>query len=136
MKAFFDTNVLLDLIEQREGECNVRQITQYLQGPYDRICISYLSLANAAYILRKVFPSNQMRTILAEINAKMKVVPGLDQHIYDLQKVSGDDLEDCLQILCAECDVIITRNVRDFKGNTMIPVLTPEEFLQHCRTEA
>ena len=66
----------------------------------------------------------------------MKVVPGLDQHYYDLQKMSGRDIEDCLQILCAEyerCDLILTRNVEDYRGNTLIPVLTPEQFLRHCK---
>lgn len=134
MKVFFDTNVLLDMLAHREGEACARQIVKYLQGPYNRICVSYLALADAAYILRKTYSSQQIRCILADINAHMKVLPGVDQHFYDLQKINGDDLEDCLQILSAEyekCDVIITRNAKDFKKNTIIPVLTPEEFLQH-----
>ena len=69
----------------------------------------------------------------------MKVLSGLDQHYVDLQKMSGEDIEDCLQILCAEyekCDVILTRNVKDFKDNTLIPVLSPDEFLSHFPKES
>ena len=98
--------------------------------------MSYLSLANLAYILRKFFSESEIKKLLNTISSNMKVVPGLDQHYYDLQKMSGRDIEDCLQILCAEyerCDLILTRNVEDYRGNTLIPVLTPEQFLRHCK---
>ena len=83
--------------------------------------------------------AEDLRSILRELSTKMKVLPGLDQHYFDLQKISGEDIEDCLQILCAEyekCDVILTRNVKDFKDNTLIPVLTPDEFLSHFPKES
>ena len=92
-----------------------------------------------SYILRKHYSTEDLRSILRELSTKMKVLPGLDQHYVDLQRISGEDIEDCLQILCAEyekCDVIITRNVKDFKDNTLIPVLSPDEFLSHFPKES
>jgi hypothetical protein len=41
------------------------------------------------------------------------------------------DFEDALQYHCAlmmNCDIVITRNGKDFKGSE-IPVLSPDEFL-------
>ena len=136
MKIFLDTNVLLDLVANRSGEASIRAILESWLGPMDRICVSYLSLADMSYILRKVYSADDMRTVMGVIVNSMKVLPGVDQHIYDLQKMNGNDIEDCLQILCAEyerCDAILTRNVDDFRGNTVIPVLTPDEFLSRCR---
>lgn len=139
MKIFLDTNVLLDIIAHRSGESSARVIVEFCLGPMDRICVSYHSLANISYILRKNFSIEERRSILGELCSRMKVLPGLDQHYYDLQKISGEDIEDCLQILCAEyekCDVILTRNVKDFKDNTLIPVLSPDEFLSHFPKES
>lgn len=136
MKIFLDTNVLLDLVAHRSGEASIRAILESWLGPMDRICVSYLSLADMSYILRKVYSADDMRTVMGVIVNSMKVLPGVDQHIYDLQKMNGNDIEDCLQILCAEyerCDAILTWNVDDFRGNTVIPVLTPDEFLARCR---
>lgn len=136
MKIFLDTNVLLDLVAHRSGESSIRAILESWLGPMDRICVSYLSLADMSYILRKVYSADDMRAVMGVISNNMKVLPGVDQHIYDLQKMNGKDIEDCLQILCAEyerCDAILTWNVDDFRGNTVIPVLTPDEFLAHCR---
>ena len=45
------------------------------------------------------------------------------------------DYEDSLQYFSAlrhECDVIITRNVKDFT-ESVIPVLTPDEFLNSLK---
>lgn len=119
---FLDTNVLLDMVSHRSGESTARTIVESYLGPTDRVCVSYLSLANLCYILRKEFSVGDLRNILGEICSKMKVVAGSDQHYYDLQ------------ILCAEyekCDVILTRNVKDFRNNTLIPVLSPEDFFSH-----
>ena len=139
MKLFLDTNILLDIVSHRSGETSARIILERCLGPMDRVCISYLSLADMSYILRKHYSTEDLRSILRELSTNMKVLPGLDQHYYDSQKISGEDIEDCLQILCAEyekCDVIITRNVKDFKDNTLIPVLSPDEFLSHFPKES
>lgn len=138
MKIFLDTNVLLDMIIHRSGESSARTIVESCLGSTDRVCVSYLSLADMCYILRKHFSVEELKSILGELCSRMKVLSGVDQHYYDLQKISGEDIEDCLQILCAEyerCDVILTRNTKDFKNNTLIPVLTPDEFLSHYPKE-
>lgn len=41
------------------------------------------------------------------------------------------DVEDALQYcsaLSAQCDVIVTRNKKDFPTNEKLPILTPQEF--------
>ena len=98
MKIFLDTNVLIDSVIDRGFEAPRKIVDSYLNS-VEKLCVSYLSLANLAYILRKFFSESEIKKLLNTISSNMKVVPGLDQHYYDLQKMSGRDIEDCLQIL-------------------------------------
>lgn len=46
-----------------------------------------------------------------------------------------NDLEDSLQYYCAlerDCNILITRNGKDFKASE-IPVLTPDEYLNSLK---
>ena len=101
MKVFVDTNIILDVLQER---------TEFLQDSLTVIqmggdkCIdlfaSPLTFATCHYILRKEFDKKP-------------------------------DFEDMLQYESAtanNCDVIVTRNGKHFpKGIT--PILTPKEFL-------
>ncbi len=47
------------------------------------------------------------------------------------------DFEDALQYFSAtdsDCDIIITRNGKDFK-KSLLPVITPKEYLQSITTK-
>lgn len=134
-KIFLDTNVILDLIQEREGADNARKIVEYSQrNDYIHIYVSYLSIANSAYILRK----RTIQEIKSEISSLFKIVnilPSGDMQIMSAMKSGSPDFEDALQIACAEekdCDLIITRNPDHFRDYTEISVLSPEEFVRHC----
>ena len=138
-KVFFDTNLLLDLIDQRQGYEQVARILQKHSDGAVEVCISVLSLANIAYVLRK---RNSAFTIptLKQISALLTVLPvGSTQ--FDLAlMLDGPDFEDVLQAACAienECECIVTRNVKDFKIKrglshlySLPPVLSPDSFLK------
>lgn len=96
MKLFLDTNILLDIVSHRSGEASARIILEHCLGPMDRVCISYLSLADMSYILRKHYSTEDLRSILRELSTKMKVLPGLDQHYYDLPKTIGEEEQDAV----------------------------------------
>jgi predicted nucleic acid-binding protein len=54
------------------------------------------------------------------------------EHLFSTLELEAKDFEDALQYYCAcdnDCDIIVTRNKKDFDFST-IEVLTPEEFLQ------
>ncbi len=136
IKAFFDTNLILDIVDKRAWEPEVKKAMDGITSDeWGRMYVSYLSLANIAYIKRKEsreIVNSTLRQILKEFN----VLPMNDMQILrSIRNASAPDFEDSLQIACAEdkdCDLILTRNPDHFRPYTWIPVLTPAEFLAHC----
>jgi len=57
-----------------------------------------------------------------------------DAHQLDTALVHDDvrDFEDLLQYLCAvaaDCDVIVTNNIRDYREFCQLPLMTSRDFL-------
>ena len=52
MKVFLDTNILIDVIENREGTIIAKNILQYGRNGSLELYASYLSYANINYIKR------------------------------------------------------------------------------------
>lgn len=129
--VFLDTNILLDLLTRPQFSAEVKSILE--KGDYHNIeyCISFLSMANFAYIIRK----NNMNEIYAFLNFlcdEFKVLKNDVENIRRAMNWRAKDLEDAIQYETAidgECDCIITRNKKDFDFS-QIPVYTPEEFLK------
>lgn len=135
-KVFLDTNVIIDIVENRKDAPFVQRILEYARkSEHTHVYASYLAMADTAFVIRK----RGAPDIRAAISALMKVIdvlPCNDSQIMHAGKCHSPDYEDSLQIACAEskdCDVIITHNTGHFRGFTEIPVITPEEFVSHCR---
>lgn len=136
MKIFLDTNVMLDLVQDRDGTYAAQRIvTIGRDNDWTRLYVSFLSMANMAYILRKR-PMNEVKDCLSRLYKLLVVLPMNDtQLITAIRNCCSPDFEDSLQIMCAEdkgCDVIVTNNPSHFRNFTDIPVLTPDEFLNLC----
>lgn len=132
-KYFIDTNVLADLVLDRDGADLAKQILELCNSDrWTHLYTSYLSIANIAFLLRKR-STDDIRKCLLSIMDKCEVLPmNNEQMLSAIRDCNSPDFEDALQIMCAEeknCDVIITNNVKHFKSFTEIPVLTPSEFL-------
>ena len=136
MKIFLDTNVLLDLVQDRDGaDAAQRIVTIGRENEWTRLYASFLSMANMAYILRKR-PVDEVKDCLSQLYRLLVVLPMNDTQLMTaIRNCSSPDFEDALQIMCAEdkgCDVIVTNNPTHFRDFTDIPVLTPDEFLAQC----
>ncbi len=132
MKLFWDTNVMLDLLGEREPYyTSAAKIATLADKRKLKIVVSALSYATISYFLTKYEGINKTKDKLR----KFKVISGiceLDESIIEKGLNSNfGDFEDSLQYFSAlrtECDIIITRNGKDFKKSE-IPVMTPDEFL-------
>ncbi|MBP3690042.1 MAG: PIN domain-containing protein [Schwartzia sp.] len=132
MRILIDTNVFLDVLQQR-GDFYAPALT-VLTACRDRIVqggISAQSVADLFYILRKDYSSEERRKILLDI-CQIMDVESVDKGklIFALRNEAFSDFEDCLQAECAEAwgaAYIITRNGRHFTSST-IPAITPKEF--------
>ena len=138
-KIFLDTHVILDLyIPGREGKAAARALLDLKESAGDdiRLYISFLSVADIAYVLRKHFGKERLKELIRELLHFCDVLPMSDSSIYDALESPCPDFEDALQISCAEmkeCDFLLSSNLRHFQGNTWITVLSAEQFIKALR---
>ncbi|MBQ6954094.1 MAG: PIN domain-containing protein [Bacteroidales bacterium] len=141
MKLFLDTNVLLDLLLEREGYEKAVPVFQLQEEGKLSLCVSILTMVNVAYVYRKTVGQRLAVVNLKFLSSLLEVLPMdgpmLQQAIYR----EGPDFEDILQGVCAaehQCDYILTNNVADFQIGPGLasaqlpipPVLSPEAFLK------
>lgn len=133
MKLFIDTNVVIDVLAQRQHFYDASAaILTMLEKDEAEGFISAISFNNIHYILRKqsgkTKADNAIRMLLSAFN-----IVTLDEKILTRTIESAfNDFEDGIQFFSAmrsNADYLISRNVKDFPHDD-IPVLTPEEFLQ------
>ena len=133
MKAFLDTNILVDLVLAREQFLPEAQRIFALgyAGECDLI-ISALSFVTTVFLAQKYkYPTEEVRERLLRIAEFSEIANLRGRNVVDMLNSGWKDYEDATQYRCAiesNADCIITRNKRDFIGNE-IAVLTPSEFL-------
>ena len=137
-KLFLDTNVVIDLLGEREPfyEAAAKIATLADKGKI-QIYVSALTYSTAYYLLAKF----ENKEIVKEKIRKFKVIAetsDLTDKIVDKGLASKfSDFEDSLQYYCAlkmDCNIIITRNGKDFKESD-IPVLTTDEYLTKIKNK-
>ncbi|MCH5217988.1 MAG: PIN domain-containing protein [Muribaculaceae bacterium] len=130
-RIFLDTNFLIDLFDRKEYAPAAKEIMDRGLRHGIEFCISFLSVANFAYILRKTERAILIG-YLKDICDIFTVIPNEQNQILKATELEAPDLEDAIQYATAitnNCDCIITRNGKDFLYSE-IPVLTPEGFLK------
>jgi predicted nucleic acid-binding protein len=137
-RLFLDTNVILDLLGERDPYYDpIAKLATLADKDILTLVVSPISFATLNYFLSK-FESPQ---IAQEKLRKFKIICEickLDEHIIDKGLNSSfSDFEDGLQYFSAvdsECEIIITRNGKDFK-KSLLPVMTADEYLQSIKTK-
>ena len=137
-KIFLDTNIILDFLGEREGFYlpSARILTLADQNKI-QIYTSATSIFNTYYLLTK-FENSKMA--LEKIR-KFKVLCSIslvdDEVIEKALHSNFKDFEDAIQYfsaLASNCNLIITRNERDFK-NALIPVMNGESYLETLKNK-
>jgi len=132
IKAFVDTNIVLDLLQKREGFYkDAQQLFTLADAKQVTLFVSALTIANTHYILFKHLKL-ETRNVLSKFKVLVNVLPTNDK-ILTLSLASNfPDFEDAIQYYTAlenEIECIITRNKKDFI-NASIPLLTAKEYLE------
>ena len=133
MRVLIDTNIILDLLCNREGFaedaarlfklCETQQIEGY---------VSVLSIPNIVYIMRKELDGERIGEIIQTLSSILTIA---DLKGSDMPKAAAlpmDDFEDALQSVCAtrvRADFIVTRNLKDFI-NSKVPAIKPGDLLE------
>ena len=137
-KIFLDTNVVLDLLGEREPfyDSIAKVVTLADKGKI-KLIVSTLSYSTVFYLLSKFEKSE----IVKEKIRKFKIIcesSDLTDKIIDKGLSSNfSDFEDALQYHCAlnaDSDIIITRNEKDYKESE-ITVMTADEYLKSLQSK-
>ena len=134
MRAYIDTNILVDLVLSRDEFLPEAQRLFALGYAGDaQLMVSALSFINTVYIGKKYkFPIEDVFAKLRLVADFVDVVDLRGQSVVDMLNSSWKDYEDATQYRSAvdeQADCIVTRNKKDFKDST-IEVLTPAEFFE------
>ena len=133
-KIFLDTDTILDLFFDRKpysedtakilSLCESNQIEGY---------ITPIVISNIYYLLKKTAPHTQVMNQLRLLMSIIHVLQVSKETIVKAMNSSFKDFEDALQNYAAESaqiiDVIVTRNIKDYKGSAL-SVQTPDAFLK------
>jgi predicted nucleic acid-binding protein len=137
MRALIDTNILLDLILEREPFVNQAEALWEANriGQFDGL-ISALSPATVFYVVRKAQQAEKALQAVADLLSAFEVCPLTADILRAALALSLRDYEDAVQLasgLASRADVIVTRDSADF-ADAPIPVLSPSDFLARLTT--
>lgn len=133
-QILLDTDVILDFFFGKKpfaddtakilGWCELKEITGF---------ISPVIVSNAYYLLRKNSTAGKVVEKLKELMTIIDVIIMDREIIMNALHSDFNDFEDALQHFSAvkskKVDLIITRNVKDYKHSTL-PVFTPESYIK------
>jgi len=136
---FIDADVIIDFLIDREPHSREAAIIfTLIEQKKLKGYVSSLTFSNLYYVLRKIESHNKVIAKLDSISRLLTILK-VDQQIIKLAIESGfPDFEDSIQYNCAlgckKIDVLITRNIKDYKGS-QIPVMTPAIYLKMVSAE-
>lgn len=132
--VFLDTNVVIDFLAVRKDYVvdAARIMTLAFDGKI-RVFASALTFATASYILARhhANSSEDIRSTISDFIKICNVTVVDGQSVSFATKGVFDDFEDAMQYESAVrsgCDIIITRNEKDF-DNSKLLILSPRDFL-------
>jgi len=131
-KLFFDTNVLLDVLEKRSpwfpesAECLARVRRHKAKGG-----ITAISLSDISYLQRKA-PAESVYTSFQTLRQFLDIAAVDAKAVDDALARKLNDLEDGFQFAAAQqwgATHFLTRNTQDFPQYDSLTVQTPSEYL-------
>lgn len=132
-KVFIDTNIILDVMAQREP-FNVAANAVLKLGIEEKIllCATPLTFANCVYILKRSYKHPDPVSVLKAYKQYIVALPMTNEQCDRALNSGQSDFEDMLQYesaLEAHCEYLVTRNQKHFPKDTM-PIVTAEELLK------
>ena len=132
-KLFLDVNIVVDFLGEREHFYkSAAKLLTLADRKKIKIFTSPTSISTTYYLLTKY----ENAKIALEKIRRFKLlcsIAVMDDEVID-KAINSDfkDFEDAMQYysaIASNCDLIITRNEKDFK-NALIPVMDAESYLQ------
>jgi predicted nucleic acid-binding protein len=138
MKVLIDTNVLLDVLTEREPFYKDSAVTwTMVEKNFVKGYVSAISINNIYYITRKFKGMSKAEEVVDKVIKDFRIIP-LTYEILKLSRtISKKDFEDVIQYFSAiqqGCDFIITRDIKGFPQKN-IEVIEPADFIKKFDNE-
>jgi predicted nucleic acid-binding protein len=132
MKVLIDTNILLDVIQDRRPySASAVRVWKLVEEHAIEGYASAINFNNVFYIARKPVGAEKAMEAVRLIRGVFQIV-SLDEAVIDRAlALPGNDFEDAIQAAAATriaADYIVTRNLTDF-NSLGVPSVTAEEIL-------
>jgi len=133
MQVLIDTNVILDLVLQREGCRDALAFFVWCRKHKNKTFVTSMSLRDIEYVaMRRLHDRNKANAVLADVYCLCTKIVGVsaDSAINAIHE-DYKDYEDELLVQTAKeklLDAIVTNNIKDFVGRG-IAVYTPKEIV-------
>lgn len=134
MRVLLDTNILMTYLSGRDDRFTsaCEQIVQMCASEQIEGVVAFHSLSTIWYLTRKA-PEELRRGYIKRICLLFSIA-GADNDavLKAIENETFRDFEDALQDCCAaeaDCDFIITANIKDFIGHSQVNVKSPDELL-------
>jgi predicted nucleic acid-binding protein len=133
MRAYVDTNILVDLVLSRQEFLpDAQRVFALGYAGEAQLIVSALSFINTVYLGRKYkYPLDEVYAKLRMIADFVDVADLRGGNVIDMLSSGWKDYEDATQYRSAideQADCIVTRNKKDFKA-AQIDVYEPQQFL-------
>lgn len=132
-KLFLDTNIILDLLGEREPfYLPSAQLATLADQKKIKLIASPISFATVNYFLIKSEGMSNAKEKLRKFKILCEIASMNECIVEKALNSDFEDFEDALQYFCAldsKCDIIITRNQKDFK-QALLPVMSAEEYIK------
>jgi predicted nucleic acid-binding protein len=133
MRVFVDTNVLIDVIVEREP-FYLDSVAVWTLAEQGRIIglVSAISFTNIHYVVRRLLDLKKARLALELLRDTFEVAICDHQVINQAIEAKFKDFEDAVQYVSAirvDAHCLVSRNPNHFPTAEDCPVLTPAEFL-------
>ena len=131
MRILIDTNVVLDLLQEREPFVeNAARLFERIDAGEIEGFITATTITNIYYIVRKVAGRVVAQDAIAQILSDLNIC-AVDLNVLEQAlALNFEDFEDAVQYACAvvhNLDAIVTRDLSGFV-NAEIPVVLPENL--------
>ena len=136
-RIFLDTNVVLDLLGEREPFYDsAAKIATLADKGIIHLIVSALSYSTVYYLLSRFEDKEQVKEKIRKFKVITETSDLTDKIVDKGLSSKFSDFEDSFQYYCAiqkDCNILITRNGKDFK-ESHIPVLSPNEYLNSLKS--
>ena len=136
MKIFLDSDVLLDLLLGREPFLeDIKWILELSLNNKYKLYTSSLVIANIHYFISKTLNTTHAFDKADKLLTFIKILNVGENEVRSSISSKFKDFEDGIKNFCAlnsNMEIIITRNIKDFK-HSKLSILTPKEFIVKCK---